>query len=217
MLNSFWLLACTSLLLPTGLSAPFGPSYSPNTPVLIRNVLSKRAEPTTGDDLPDTPNHPNQLDQVETGFHDAIEIAALVIQNIDTDTAIFPHYFNEGDRAGVKNVFAAILGSTSVPDTPTDGNALLGNIHVQTTDPRNFCELGDVLGYMDQHETPNPFIVLCPNVFKKKAFTALKGADNPADNPDDAKWYANCDEIRANGHVSYLFNTLGATLLHEYL
>jgi hypothetical protein len=216
MFNSLLLLTCASLLLPTGLSAPAGPSYSPNTPVISRNVLSKRTEPTTGDDLPDTPNHPNQLDQVETAFNDALELASYVLMSIDTDTTIFPHYFNEGDRAGVKNVFAAILGTTSIPESPTTGNALLGNLHVQTTDTNNLCGEGNTLAYTNGHDTGNPYIVLCPNAFNKKAVTALKGADNPADNPDDAKWYISCEELQANGHVSYLMNSLGATLLHEY-
>ncbi len=207
------LLACSSLLLSAAFSLPSAPTILGIAPTTGRNVLSKRAEPTTGDDLPDTDTHPNQLDQVETAFNDALELASYVNNSIDTDTTIFPNYFNEGDRAGVKNVFIAILG-TGDPQAPV-GNDLLGNLHVQTTDTNNLCN-GPTLAYTNGHDTDSPYIVLCPNAFKKKAVTALKGADNPADNPADAAWYIDCDELAANGHVSYLMNSLGATLLHEY-
>lgn len=208
------LLAWTSLLLlPAAFSFPSVPTILGNPPTTGRKVLSKRAEPTTGDDLPDTDNHPNQLDQVETAFNDALELASYVNNSIDTDTTIFPNYFDEGDRAGVKNVFIAILG-TGDPQAPV-GNDLLGNLHVQTTDTNNLCG-GPTLAYTNGHDTDSPYIVLCPNAFKKKAVTALNGADNPADNPADAAWYISCEELAANGHVSYLMNSLGATLLHEY-
>ena len=201
------------MLLPSAFCLPSAPTILHDASGTARDMLSKRAEPTTGDDLPDTDNHPNQLDQVETAFNDALELASYVMNQIDTDTTIFPNYFDEGDRAGVKNVFSAILG-TGDPNAPV-GNDLLGNLHVQTTDTNNLCG-GSTLAYTNGHDTDSPYIVLCPNAFKKKAVTALKGADNPADNPDDAKWYIGCDELAANGHVSYLMNSLGATLLHEY-
>ena len=183
-----------------------------NSSVIARSMLSKRAEPNTGVDLPDTPNHPNQLDQVETAFNDAFELAAYVLQNIDTDTTIFPNYFDESDRAGVKNVFVAILGVTGPPEGPIIGNDLLGNILVQTTDQEQHCGGEDgTLAYMGLEDTENPFIVLCPNAFKKKAVTALKGTDE-----GDSNWYVSCDDLVNNGHVSYLMNSLGATLFHEY-
>lgn len=218
MLHSLSLLCVASLLL-SAIAAPTEPTTSANPLAITRNVLSKRTEPTTGDDdFPDDEPHPNRLDQVETAFNDAIELVAYVLGTIDSDTTVFPHYFNLGDKAGVKNVFAAILGTTTIPENPTTGNALLGNIHVQTTDSgtAETCNNPRTLAYMDDFHTDNPIIVLCPNAFKKKAVTALKGADNPADNPDDAKWYISCDALDANGHVSYLMNSLGATLLHEY-
>lgn len=207
-------LVLASLLVSSTFSSPTGHA-SPNPPAIAHNVLSKRTQPNTGADLPDTDTHPNQLDQVETAFNDALEMAAYVLQNIDTDTTIFPHYFDEGDRAGVKNVFAAILGTTTIPQNPTTGNALLGNILVQTTDQDGGCD-GKTLAYMGDHNTDNPFIVLCPSAFNKKAVTILKGAPDPSDNPDDAAHYIQCEELDANGHVSYLMNSLGATLLHEY-
>lgn len=209
------LLACASLLLSTSFSAPWAPSREREGTLIARNLLSKRTEPNTGDDLPDTPNHPNQLDQVETAFNDALELASYALNGIDTDTTIFPHYFLEGDRAGVKNVFVAILGTTEIPENPTTGNDLLGSLLVQTTDTNVECN-EDTLAYTNGQDTDRPYIVLCPNAFKKKAVTALNGAPDPADNPDDAQYYINCEELAANGHVSYLMNSLGATLLHEY-
>ena len=211
--NQLLLLAGTFLLLQTAFSLPSAPVFLKKAPGTARSVLSKRAEPTTGDDLPDPENHPNHLDQVETAFNDALELASYVMNTIDTDNTIFPNYFDEGDRAGVKNVFSAILG-TGPSNAPT-GNDLLGNLHVQTTGTNGLCN-GGTLAYTNGHDTDSPYIVLCPNAFNKKAVTALKGADNPADNPADAAWYISCDELVTQGHVSYLMNSLGATLLHEY-
>lgn len=65
---------------------------------------------------------------------------------------------------------------------------------------------------MNGHDTDNPYIVLCPDAFRKKAVTALNGADL-----GDPAWYLTCDQLTGNGrNVSYLMNSLGATLLHEY-
>ena len=50
----------------------------------------------------------------------------------------------------------------------------------------------------------------------RKASPSSKAQINPADNPDDAKFYIDCDELARNGHFSYLMNFLGATLLHGY-
>lgn len=213
MLFHFLLPACASLLFSTAFSFPSAPTFLHNVPGTARNVLSKRGEPTTGDDLPGSDNHPNQLDQVETAFRDALDLASYAVNSIDSDTTIFPNYFDEGDKAGVKNVFLAILGDGG--SSNPEGNDLLGDLHVQTTDTDNLCD-GRTLAYTNGHDTSSPYIVLCPNAFKKKAVTPLEGADNPSDNPDDAKWYIDCDELVANGHVSYLMNSLGATLLHEY-
>lgn len=208
------LLACASLLLSPVFCAPF----SPNAPVVARNVLAKRANPDTGDDFPDTDPHPNNLDKVEAGFNDAIELAAYALTELARDdNTILKHYFNEGDKDKVKNVFQTLIGTTNTPEAPATGNDKLGDILIQTKDPNGRCKNGDTLAFMENFNTNKPFIVLCPNVFKKKAVTSLNGADNPADNPDDAKFYIGCDELNANGHVSYLMNSLGATLLHEYL
>ena len=210
MLKSFLLVAYGSLLLSKVFSAPYD-LFSPKSSVVARDMLSKRAEPNTGVDLPDTPNHPNQLDQVETAFNDAFELAAYVLQGIDTDTTIFPNYFDESDRAGVKNVFVAILGMTGPPEGPNIGNDLLGNILVQTTDINGDCNEPRTLAVTGNAGSENPFIVLCPNAFKKKAVTILKGTDE-----GDSSNYITCDALVNNGHVSYLMNSLGATLLHEY-
>ena len=211
MLKSFSLVAYGSMLLSKAFSAPYDLFDRPNSSVIARSMLSKRAEPNTGIDLPDTPNHPNQLDQVETAFNDAFELADYVLRNIDTDTTIFPNYFDESDRAGVKNVFVAILGVTGPPDAPIIGNDLLGNVLVQTTDIIGLCGNARTLAYMGNPGSEDPFIVLCPNAFKKKAVTILKGTDE-----GDSNHYITCDALVQNGHVSYLMNSLGATLLHEY-
>ncbi len=192
-------------------------STSPNPAVTAHNALRKRAEPGTGDDdFPDTEPHPNRLDQVETAFSDAFELAAYVLNSIDDDIDIFPHYFNGGDRAGVKNVFLAIFGTTTIPENPSVGNDLLANIHIQREDTEGQCKDPRTLAYMHDGETKKPTIVLCDTAFKKKAVTKLKGAD-PQNDEDKKKWYMTCEPLEENGHVSYLMNTLGATLLHEYL
>ena len=211
MLYRFSLVAYGSLLLSTASSVPYESIDGPNSSVVARSMLSKRAEPNTGVDLPDLPNHPNQLDPVETAFNDAFELASYVVSNIDTDTTIFPKYFDNSDKAGVKNVFVAILGITGPPEGPIVGNQLLGNIDVQTTDVEGLCSDGNTLAYMADQSTEKPIIVLCPNAFKKKAVTILKGAA-----ASDTNWYITCDDLVNNGHVSYLMNSLGATLLHEY-
>lgn len=206
-------LAYASLLLSPAICAPF----SPNAPVVARNILAKRTEPNTGDDLPDTEPHPNNLDKVEAAFNDALELASYALDNLSKDdNTILTHYFNEGDKDKVKSVFQAVIGPTNTGANPGTGNDLLGNILVQTQDPDGKCN-GGTLAYMDNYNTDEPFIVLCPIAFNKKGVTAIKGAENPADNPVDAKFYIHCDDLKTNGHVSYLFNSLGATLLHEYL
>lgn len=196
-------------------SAPL--STSPNPATTVRDTLLKRAEPGTGDDdFPDTEPHPNPLDQVETAFNDAFELASYVLDFIDDDIDIFPHYFNGRDRAGVKNVFLAIFGTTNIPENPSVSNDLLANIHVQRQDTEGLCASdARTLAYMHDGETEHPTIILCDTAFKKKAVTPLKGVD-PHNDQDKAKWYLTCEPLKENGHVSYLMNTLGATLLHEY-
>ena len=163
-----------------------------------------------------SPRYCNQLDQVETAFNDALELASYVLSAIDKDTTIYPNYFADEDRANVKAVYSAIIGQTIVPENPSTGNDLLGKILVQTTDTENKCD-DQTLAYTNDGDTEKPYIVLCPNAFKKKAVTSLKGAENPADNPNDAAHYIQCLDFEADGgHVSYKMNSLGATLLHEY-
>ncbi|KAI0528437.1 hypothetical protein GGR58DRAFT_526646 [Xylaria digitata] len=181
------------------------PSFEPTK-------LYRRGEPETGDDLPDDPPHPNQLDKVETAFKDAIELTSYVLLFIDTDNDIFPHYFNPDDRAEIKRIFSTL-------NNGDNGNDMLGDILVQTTDSNNLCG-GSTLSYLKNGEagaTETPYIVLCPNAFKKKAVTALNGK-SPQD-PDGPDYYAACaqDGGEIDQNVSYLMNTLGMTLLHEYL
>ena len=113
------------------------PSSVLNDALKTRTILSKRSgEPEMGDDLPDTDDHPNQLDQVETAFEDALLLADFAYGHIDNDDTIFLHYFDEGDRAGVKNVFGAIIGA---PGVFYNGNDLLDKLLVQTTDTEKSC------------------------------------------------------------------------------
>ena len=207
------LLALVGLLPLCSSCAPF----SPNPPAITRNVLSKRAEPSTGDDLPDIEPHPNALDKVEGGFRDAIELASYVLTELaKDDNTMLKHYFNEGDKDKVKSVFQTLIGPTNTPENPDTGNDKLGDIFVQTQDPNDRCTKG-TLAFMEDFETNKPFIVLCPNAFNKKGVTSINGADDIIDNPDNMKYYIDCNDLAINGHVSYLMNSLGATLLHEYL
>ncbi|KAL8942962.1 MAG: hypothetical protein Q9211_001163 [Gyalolechia sp. 1 TL-2023] len=196
-----------------------------NAPVATRNFLAKRSggEPwTVDDDFPDVEPHPNDLDKVEGAFHDVAELAAFAIDELSgSDNTIFLNYFNEGDKDDVKKVFETVLGTTKIGEDPSTGNDLLSNIHVQKTDTNNLCG-GRTLAYLqhyydDDDTVLKAYIVLCPPAFKKKGVTAINGAENPADNDEDANFYIQCETLRANGHVSYLMNSLGATLLHEYL
>ncbi|KAL8664179.1 MAG: hypothetical protein Q9202_003257 [Teloschistes flavicans] len=97
------------------------------------------------------------------------------------------------------------------------GNVMLSKIHIQTTDNSNpsGCD-EETLLYMRGAASDAPVMILCPpNVFKKKAYTRLKGdTGDPETNPDR---YLRCQEITANGHVSYHMESLGALFLHEYL
>ncbi|KAI0973366.1 hypothetical protein F4678DRAFT_459498 [Xylaria arbuscula] len=174
--------------------------------------LYRRGEPETGDDLPDVDPHPNQLDKVETAFKDAIELTSYVLTLIDTDNDILPHYFDPNDRDEIKRIFSTI-------NNGDNGNDMLGDILVQTTDANNLCT-GSTLSYLKNGEsdaTETPYIVLCPIAFKKKAVTALNGKDTQ--DPDAPDYYAACKEDggEIDQNVSYLMNTLGMTLLHEYM
>ncbi|KAL8838996.1 MAG: hypothetical protein Q9170_001926 [Blastenia crenularia] len=44
----------------------------------------------------------------------------------------------------------------------------------------------------------------------------MKSAESPETKPKSAAFYVSCEEFKKNGHVSYLMNSLGATLMHEY-
>lgn len=194
------------------------PLQSANAATIARQSLSKRAEPDLGDDLPDIIPHPKQLDQVETAFKDALELAAYVLKEFDDDETIFPNYFDEADRANIRKVYEAIGGTPAEPDGDLPGNDLLSNILVQITDTEDKCD-SQTLAYTNDGDTEEPYIVLCPSAFKKKAVNPLNGAPNPSTNPADADYYLTCQDTVANsdGHVSYRMNSLGATLLHEYM
>ena len=209
-----------AVLVTPAISIPHLPLRPRGVPRVAAHLYEKRAEPQTGDDLPDTDDHPNQLDQVETAFNDALELCSYVLTDaaygIDTTSNIYGKYFDEADRADVKQVFSTICNGDSAPE----GNDMLGNILVQTTDTDNLCEGDDgrVLSYLNDNDANNPFLVLCPNAFQKKAVTALNGADPEG----DTTHYITCDELLSGGDftgtgaMSYKMNSLGQTLFHEY-
>ena len=185
----------------------------PSEVQIAKRQLLKRGEPATGEDLPDTDTHPNQLDQVETAFKDALELADYVVRfGFDNDRDIFSKYFDEGDRTKVKKVFVTIgSNGKDIPQGGATGNDLLDKLLVQTTDDDELCD-GAVLSYL-VNKKRKPYIVLCPEAFNKKATILLKGADPQAE--DAAKYYMLCEDLGDN--VSYRMNSLGATLLHEYM
>jgi hypothetical protein len=166
------------------------PNDSPRTlsktSLVYRNDSSALGEPETGDDLPpDEQPKPNRLNKVETAFRDAIDLTTFVGLFIATDTTIFPHYFDEQDRAEVARIFRTVNGGDD------KGNPYLDKIFVQTTDTEGLCG-GLTLAYSGDYNTERPFIVLCPNAFKKKAVSNLEGKQ-PSD-PDGRSFYAGCRE-----------------------
>ncbi|KAB8611399.1 hypothetical protein FH972_025904 [Carpinus fangiana] len=174
-------------------------------------VLSRRGVPNTGTDLdpPDGSSPPQNIDKVETAFNDAIELTSYVLTLIDSDTDIYPHYFADGDKAEIKRIFQVINNGDKGAD-------FLNNVFVTTSDPSGCCT-GATLACTQDAELDNPQITLCSQAFQKKAVTALDGkGPNDADSLD---FYAACkaDGGEIDQNVSYVFNTLGMTLLHEYM
>ncbi|KAK4173890.1 hypothetical protein QBC36DRAFT_348385 [Triangularia setosa] len=163
--------------------------------------LSKRAEPNTGDDFPeDEEPVPNRLNKIEIAFRDAIELTLAVLPFIETDETIYPTYFDPGNHLN------------------NNGEAydMLRNLLVQTTDVDNAC--GDHgLAYSGDYNTEQPFIVVCPRAINKKAIDDLEGKGRGDEDARD--FYAACIEDGGDiaDNVSFHFNTLGMTLLHEYL
>ncbi|KAL8953336.1 MAG: hypothetical protein Q9222_000798 [Ikaeria aurantiellina] len=178
-----------------------------NFPGLSFRKQAERAEPEIAADIVDTSTHPNQHDHVATAINDALQLVMVAWDQIDNDNTIFPNYFARRDRSKVKAVFGNIIGICQT------GNVMLSKLLIQTTDYTNSCN-DDTLAFTEDEDTDSPFIVLCPRAFRKKAFTTLMGAPDPKNDPER---YLRCDELTANGHVSYLMNSLGATLLHEYM
>ncbi|KAK4675965.1 hypothetical protein QC764_507865 [Podospora pseudoanserina] len=185
-------------------------SVLPSTPKPGIRALSKRAEPNTGEDFPeDEEPVPNRLNKVETAFKDAIELTSAVLSFIETDETIYPHYFDPADREEITRIFRDL-------NNDGEGHDMLGNFLVQTTDLDNAC--GDRgLAYSGDYNTEQPFIVVCPRAFNKKAIGDLEGKDRGDEDARD--FYAACAEDGGDiaDNVSFHFNTLGMTLLHEYL
>ncbi|KAL8765434.1 MAG: hypothetical protein Q9209_007502 [Squamulea sp. 1 TL-2023] len=146
-------------------------------------------------------------DQVNGAIYDALQFALVALNQIDNDRTIFGHYFTLSDKANVKAVYQAVVGPCGT------GNRILTGLTIRATDAIKNCGT-DTLAYLDDPEADKPHITLCPPVYKKKAFTMIKGAKDPENDPVH---YVRCQELQANGHMSYLMETMGASLLHEYM
>ncbi|KAI4271154.1 MAG: hypothetical protein LQ337_006209 [Flavoplaca oasis] len=167
----------------------------------------RRAEPFVAADVLDSANHPSPRDRVSGAIYDALQLVIVALDKIDNDNTIFPNYFSRRDREKVKAVYQAIAGPCNT------GNVMLSDLTLTTQEePDEECDV-DTLAYLYPPSGEQARITLCPNFFKKKAFTMVKGAPNPDDDPDH---YVRCEELRADGHVSYHMETMGAVLLHEY-
>ncbi|KAI9880630.1 MAG: hypothetical protein M1830_001981 [Pleopsidium flavum] len=178
-------------LISLALTAPT--KSSPHAPGIVRAILSKRKDPNTAGDLVEP-----QVSIIEQGFKDVIELAGYVITTPATTVdPIFQKYFNKGDEDTVVKVFNQIMGNPSDPEKPDPtGNDLLGNIFVQKKDTESQCG-GRTLAYMGDHNTDDPFIVVCDILFKHKGLFDTK-----------------CEDLGDN--VSYKMLTIAGTLLHEY-
>ncbi|KAL8659749.1 MAG: hypothetical protein Q9202_006964 [Teloschistes flavicans] len=184
-------------------------------PPLFREYTQK-AEPQIARDVDDTRPHPTHLDQVFTAIYDALQLILIVLEKIDDDKDIFPHYFDprRDTREKVTEVFQRLAGYCST------GNAELAKVTIQITDDENACQAykGSLPeAYSIYPDTDSPKIVLCPVAFHKKAFTILNGVPgNPETLPE---YYNRCQEVAGlnGGRVSYRMTTLGAILLHEYM
>ncbi|KAL8992623.1 MAG: hypothetical protein Q9169_006955 [Polycauliona sp. 2 TL-2023] len=167
----------------------------------------RRAEPQLAADILDSAVHPSPRDRVNGAIYDALQLVLVALDKIDNDNTIFPNYFSRRDRVKVKAVFQAIAGPCNT------GNVMLSQLTIRTTDEKKLCSGGDTFAYLYPNDADQPFLTICPLFFKKKHFTMVKGARDPENDPDH---YVRCQEIQANGHVSYVMETMGATLLHEY-
>ncbi|KAI4273058.1 MAG: hypothetical protein L6R38_006447 [Xanthoria sp. 2 TBL-2021] len=167
----------------------------------------RRAEPFIADDIVDSANRPSPRDRVNGAIYDALQLVIVALDKIDNDNTIFPNYFSRRDREKVKAVFQAIAGPCNT------GNVMLSDLTLTTQEAEKEPCTKDTLAYLYPPKEEKASITLCPTFFKKKAFTMVKGAPDPDNNPTH---YVRCEELQANGHVSYLMETMGATLLHEY-
>ena len=171
-----------------------GTPYSPNAAVITRSTLAKRKDPDTAGDIVEP-----QVSIIEKGFKDVMELSSYVLTATDrTAHPIFLKYFNAADEDVVTKVFRQILGNPKDPANPDPtGNDLLGDILVQKGDRDGQCAGGRALAYMGDHNTDNPFIVVCDALFQHKRIFDTK-----------------CEDL--GDTVSYKMLTIGATLLHEY-
>lgn len=150
------------------------------------------------------------MDQVYTAIYNALRLVLVVLETIDSDDTIYPHYFSRRDKAKVKAVYQRLAGTC---DT---GNIDLSKLSIQQTDialPPHDCD-DSTLACTASSTGAAPIIVICDYRFKKKAFTKLNGAQDPENDPAH---YLRCRELVDIGHVNSEMQHLGSVLLHEYM
>lgn len=94
------------------------------------------------------------------------------MSGIDSDSPIFSHYFHEGDRAKVKDVFLKLAGNpANEQELIPDGATELGQITFQGIDTPNAgaddpaCEQPGTHMYMEYYETDGPVVVVCEDAW----------------------------------------------------
>ncbi|KAL8686701.1 MAG: hypothetical protein Q9218_006928, partial [Villophora microphyllina] len=143
---------------------------------------SRPAEPRIAADISRTGPPPTQYDQIETAIYDALQLVMVVLTKIDKDNKIYPSYFSKRDKKKVKAVYQRLAGECNT------GHVGLSNLIIQSSDVSSeyggpLCDYytqSAIAGTRDR----NPKIIICPLGFKKKAYTTLRGATNPENNPD---------------------------------
>ncbi|KAK4544580.1 hypothetical protein LTR36_004152 [Oleoguttula mirabilis] len=154
------------------------------------------------------------IQQLTDAFSDALELASYAVTDLDDD--IFQKYFDEADQTTVLSVFDNILGNPADESSPI-GNAKLTQITV-TSDyidddfPNYVCD-GATFAAIRNELADNPTIVICPSAFGHGGNGKSYG-DESSNNFVDA---ITCEYFtQASTRVSWMMETLGAILLHEY-
>ncbi|KAL8689505.1 MAG: hypothetical protein Q9218_004844 [Villophora microphyllina] len=177
---------------------------------------TRLAEPQIQSDIDDALPRPTHYDQVFTAIYDALQLIEVVMEKIEDDETIFPHYFDprRENKLKVAQIFSTLAGHCET------GSHDLAKVKIQITDVHNGCEATKGVlpfAYSFDGETQSPTIVLCPALFHKKAYTLLNGVPgNPEQLPEH---YLRCNEVAggAEGRVSWRMESMGSVLLHEYM